>query len=84
VRSSTKFPYLDVEITEKAWILPKRHGVEIEFGYKQGRGWTGFRAIVLTKNFEELAQAMMKANSGEAIKAFGAAMQAGIQSPPKG
>jgi len=40
-----------------------------------------FRVCIDPDNFRVVAQAMMHANSAEAIKAFGAALEAGIPEP---
>jgi hypothetical protein len=44
-----------------------------------GVGFTDIAVWIDGDSFNQLAKAMMEANSNEAIKAFGAALQAGIQ-----
>jgi len=57
------------------------HGNEVLITGMPGVAGFGFVDLVVRidiESFKELAQAMMDANASEAIKAFGAAMQSGI------
>jgi hypothetical protein len=64
-------------------VSPYATNAGIELGFK-GTHRERVRVLIDPTLFEEMAQAMMKANLGQAIKAFGLAMAGGIQSgkPP--
>jgi hypothetical protein len=49
----------------------------------EGANDSRFQASVAPDSFRDMAEAMMRANPTEAIKAFGAALEAGIPEPRK-
>jgi len=63
----------DAELSAQYWL-------EVQF---TDTDRSHVRVIMLAGSFKKLAQAMMRVDSEEAIKAFGAAMQAGIRPKPK-
>jgi hypothetical protein len=52
--------------------------IELIFKDERGFGKSQFQVSIKPESFAVIARAMMHANSEEAIKAFGAALQAGI------
>jgi hypothetical protein len=52
--------------------------MEIRFAERRGVGERYYELNVKPSDFEELAKAMMYANSEQAIKAFGAALELGL------
>jgi hypothetical protein len=56
--------------------------MELVFTEPRAAGERVYELIVTPKDFTELTQAMMYADSEQAIKAFGAALQLGHISPP--
>jgi hypothetical protein len=68
------------EITDSANLrLEFEKMVCIGFGTKQSQ----YRVLIQADSFKAMAELMMKADSNEAIKAFGAAMLKGVQSLKK-
>jgi hypothetical protein len=60
------------EITNNAGLRVERGMVAIRFSPEPSR----FVVLISSDSFKDIAQAMMRADRGAAIKAFGAAMQA--------
>src|SRR3954464_9762268 len=74
-RNSTVFPGKKLG---EANIRVEYGGVELVFAAERGYGDSHYDLRIHPASFEELAHAMMQADPNAAIKAFGAALQAGI------
>ena len=55
--------------------------LRVQFSSPRGYGQERYAAVIEPDQFAYLARAMMKANSTEAIKAFGEALTRGIPTP---
>jgi hypothetical protein len=73
-----KYDGMPIRVTDQAEIYVVSGAVQIFFTLPHGRGQSRFWVKADGKNFPALARAMMQAAPNEAIKAFGAALQAGI------
>ena len=56
--------------------------IVFRFWEQRGFGRSSYTGTIRPENFAELAKAMMSADHEAAIKAFGAALAAGIPAPP--
>ena len=75
---ATKGNMLGDEITKSANVmLTFQNDVQIPFSTKK----SDFLVVIEPDSFKTMAEYMMTANANEAIKAFGAAMAAGIEKP---
>jgi hypothetical protein len=63
------------------FICVEYSNLRVQFSSPRGFGEERYAAVIEPDQFAYLARAMMKANSTEAIKAFGEALRRGIPEP---